>query len=247
MRKFGTGLVLLLIAGGVLISGRLSVRAQERGPNVPQSRLAPGPERAPQVEDRAGPPVVSVQDALLRPFSFPFATPTALADVCQHLHQTLKAPVVLDRAALDRLELRSDDAVQLQLEGVRLKVGLKLLLDQVGLTFQVVPEDNLLILTASQGSADPIDRVLSEIKALHHDVHDLQDSVDEILAALAPEEDGGGARMRKPTIIEEVPGETKPGEKREPPPTRTIRKSTIRTAALGSPSQRPQRRPAAAG
>ena len=179
MRSFGTGLVLLLMAVGVLVSARLSVRAQERGPNVPQERVGPRPKRAPQGGDRAGPAVVSVQDALLRPFSFPFATPTSLAEVCEHLHQTLKAPVVLDRAALDRLELKPEDPVQLRLEGVRLKVGLKLLLDQVGLTFQVVPEDNLLILTDTQGSADPIDRVLTEIKALHHDVHDLQDSVDE--------------------------------------------------------------------
>ena len=92
------------------------------------------------------------------------------------------------------------------------------LLDQVGLTFQVVPEDNLLILTDSPGSADLIDRVLTEIKALHHDVHDLQDAIDEITAALMPDEEAGGARMRKPTIIEEVPGEKKPGEKPEPPP-----------------------------
>jgi hypothetical protein len=218
MRSFGTGLILLLIAAGVLVSARLSVRAQERGPNRLPERVPSRIDRAPAGGDQAGPPVVSVQDALLRPFSFPFATPTALADVCEHLHQALKAPVVLDRAALDRLELKPEDRVQLELEGVRLKVGLKLLLDQVGLTFQVVPEDNLLVLTDSQGSTDPIDRVLSEIKALHHDVHDLQDSVDELINALAPEDEGGGARMRKPTIIEEVPDGTKPGEKTEPAP-----------------------------
>ena len=130
--------------------------------------------------------------------------PTSLADVCEHLRQTLKAPVVLDRAALDRQELKPEDPVQLQLEGVRLKMGLKLLLDQVGLTFQVVPEDNLLILTDSQGSADPIDRVLTEIKALHRDVHDLQDAVDEIRRSLGVDAEGG-AEMRKPTIIEEMP------------------------------------------
>jgi hypothetical protein len=218
MRRFGTGLVLLLMTAGVVAFARLSVRAQERGERVPPERTVARPDAAPGAGDRAGTATVSVQDALLRPFSFPFAKPTALADVCEHLRRALKAPVVLDLAALDRLELDPEDPVQLQLEGVRLKVGLKLLLDQVGLTFQVVPEDNLLILTDTQGSTDPIDRVLSEIKALHRDVHDLQDSVDDILAALAPETEGGGARMRKPTIIEEVPGEAKPGEKPEPPP-----------------------------
>ncbi len=231
MRRFGTGLVLLLMAAGALVTARLSVRAQERGPSFPQEKVVGRSQRAPQDGDRPGPDMVSVQDALLRPFSFPFAAPTSLADVCEHLHQALKAPVVLDRAALGRLELKPEDPVQLQLEGVRLKVGLKLLLDQVGLTFQVVPEDNLLILTDSPGSADPIDRVLTEIKALHHDVHDLQDALDEITAALTPDEDGGGARMRKPTIIEEVPGEKKPGEKTEPPPKGTTDRPRSRAGA----------------
>ncbi len=34
--------------------------------------------------------------------------------------------------------------VQLELDGVRLKTGLKLLLDQVGLTHQVIAEDKLV-------------------------------------------------------------------------------------------------------
>jgi hypothetical protein len=108
--------------------------------------------------------------------------------------------------------------VQLQLEGVRLKTGLKLLLDQVGLTFQVIPEDNLLILTDIQGSTDPIDHILTEVKALHRDVHALQDAMDDILWSLGFDTEEGGAKMRKPTIIEEVPGEEKPGEKSQAPP-----------------------------
>ena len=39
---------------------------------------------------------------------------------------------MLDLAALDRQGVEPDEAVQLELEGVRLKTGLKLLLDQVG-------------------------------------------------------------------------------------------------------------------
>jgi hypothetical protein len=202
MKSVHAGLLLLLVAVVGTVSFRLTVRAQDR----------PG---APLPEAAAG--AISVQDALQRPFSFPFATPTSLADVCQYLRQTLRAPVVLDRAALDRLELKPEDPVQLQLDGVRLKTGLKLLLDQVGLTFQVVPEDNLLILTDTHGSSDPFDRVVSELKALHHDVHDLQDTVDDISWSLGVEGEGG-AKMRKPTIIEEVPGESKPGEKTEPAP-----------------------------
>ncbi len=162
-------------------------------------------------------PTVSVQDALQRPFTFPFEEPVTLSHVCQYLKKLLRAPVVLDLAALDRQELRPDDQVQLQLEGVRLKTGLKLLLDQVGLTFYVVPEDNLLVLTDVTGSSETMDHVLSELKALHRDVHDLQDAVDDVKWSLGVDEEGG-ARMRKPTIIEEVPGDDKQQGKSEPRP-----------------------------
>ena len=43
--------------------------------------------------------VGTLQDALLRPYRFPFSRPTPLNQVCTHLQQTLKAPVVLDLAA----------------------------------------------------------------------------------------------------------------------------------------------------
>jgi hypothetical protein len=211
MKDLRTGLALLALVVGVLGTARWTLRAQER-PNGPDLQ-APAAARA---HDRGGAGVLSVQDALQRPYTFPFAAPTSLNDVCQHLRRTLRAPVVLDRAALERQELEPDDQVQLELEGVRLKTGLKLLLDQVGLTFHVVPEDNLLVLTDTHGSEEPIDRVLSEVKALHRDVHDLQDAVDDILATLGVGEEGG-AKMRKPTIIEELPGEKKPAEKPEPP------------------------------
>src|SRR5262249_62380799 len=111
------------------------------------------------------------------------------------------------------LGLKVDDMVQLELEGVRLKTGLKLLLDQLDLTFKVVPEDNLLIITDETGADDPSERLLGEVKTLHRDLHDLQDAVDEVRDALGigAEE---GPRMRKPTIIEEVPVE--PGKPAAP-------------------------------
>jgi hypothetical protein len=147
---------------------------------------------------------------LHRPLSIPFGTPARLDEVCRHLGRILRAPVVLDKAALDRHELKPDDTVQLELEGVRLKTGLKLLLDQVGLTYRVVPEDNLLIVTDQEGAEDPVERVLAELKALHRDVHALQDEVDYLREDLGLDE--GGPKMRKPTIIEEKP-EEKAGEK----------------------------------
>jgi hypothetical protein len=158
-------------------------------------------------------PTGSVQDALLRPYHFGFGRPTSLADVKERLARDLGAAVVLDLAALDRLEIEPEDTVTLELDGVRLKTGLRLLLDQVGLTYRVVADDNLLILTDKEGSDDPLERVMAELHELHRDVHDVQDAIDELRelsGLLGPE----GARVRKPTIIEEMPENPvqKPGE-----------------------------------
>jgi hypothetical protein len=115
---------------------------------------------------------------------------------------------VIDRAALDRQGLKADDEVQLRLEGVRLKTGLKLLLDQLDMTYQVIPEDNLLVLTDVTGASDPMSEVSAQLKSLHRDLHDLQNAVEDIRAAMGLGEEGG--KMRKPTIIEEiVPGKEK--------------------------------------
>jgi hypothetical protein len=200
-----------LVALVGIASARLTLQAQD------------GREREPEpVRSRAEKPnaPVSVQDALERPFAMPFGRPTSLEEVASHLSRTLHAPVLLDRAALDRQDVRPSDTVQLELQGVRLKIGLKYLLDQVDLTYRVVPEDNLLVLTDAEGSDDPLKQVLHELKALHRDVHDVQDAVDDILSVLGMEEDG--PKVHKPTIIEEMPAE--PAEKKpaiETPAPRT--------------------------
>jgi hypothetical protein len=140
---------------------------------------------------------------LLRPYHFPFSKPTPLSQVCAHFKETLKAAVVLDLAALDRQDVEPDDPIQLELDGVRLKTGLKLLLDQVGLTYRVVAEDNLMIITDREGSDDQGDRIWSELRALHRDLHELQGDVDELRDYLGDDREGG--HVRKPTIIEELP------------------------------------------
>ena len=225
MRGLRTGLVLLLLVASVVATARLTLRAQEReasGLPLPRTQGPRGETRETRrdpllAKPEAATSPISVQDALQRPFTFPFAEPTTLADVCQFLRRELQAPVVLDLAALDRLDLKADDAVQLQLESVRLKTGLKLLLDQVGLTYDVIAEDNLLVLTDQRGAKGPIEQVLSELKSLHRDIHDLQDAVDDIQWLLGDAE-GEGARVRKPTMIEEMPAEQKPDEKPEAAP-----------------------------
>jgi hypothetical protein len=215
-------LVLAGLIGGVLLSGGLVLRAQDGAKAVPKSARqqdAKAQERLPDstvettvIEPNPTPEIAArdaasagstLEVALLRPYRFPFARPTPLFQVCAHLKQTLKAEVVLDLAALGRQDVEPDDMVQLELEGVRLKTGLKLLLDQVGLTYRVVALDNLMIITDLEGSEDPTDRVLSELQALHRDLHALQDDVDELRDFVGDERQGG--RVRKPTIIEELP------------------------------------------
>jgi hypothetical protein len=225
----------MFLLGGVLIglvaSGRIVLHAQDRaaplstdarrsqtdvsGETLPrQERPARAEAAAVTGLDSARAGRASVQDALVRSYRFPFSRPTTLAQVCLHLKETLGVPVVLDIAALDRQDVDKDDTVQLDLEGVRLKTGMKLLLDQVGLTYHVVPEDNLLIITDHQGSDDPLDRIWNELRTLHRDLHDVQDAVDELSDALCGDEQDG-PRVRKPTIIEEKPDRNPAGP--EPP------------------------------
>lgn len=232
---------MLLVLGlltGLVASGRMALRAQDRvlspvpDPSAPGGgelrgpAVRPGLARAVEPGQAGGlePPragQASVQDVLLRPYRFPFSRPTSLAQVCLHLKQTLGVPVVLDVAAMDRQNVDPESAVQLELDGVRLKTGLKLLLDQVGLTFHAIPEDNLLIITDRQGSDDPLDRVWNELRTVHRELHDVQDAVEALTDALYSDQPEG-ARVRKPTIIEEKPDEDAanpggaPGEKKEP-------------------------------
>jgi len=179
MRWARWGLVMVAVASGAVATTRWSLLAQDRAKAPGRLGAAAAPR----------PAVASVQDALLRPLDLPFAEETTLEGVREHLARALGAPVVLDRSALDRLELKPEDTVQLDLKGVRLKVGLKLLLDQVGLAYRVEPEDNLLILTDPEASDEPDRRMAAELKSLHRDLHDLQDAVDDLRALV--EEDLG--------------------------------------------------------
>jgi hypothetical protein len=203
-----SGLALALaVAALTIASARWTLRAQDRQEG-PQARVPKAHAPEPVPEAAAVPPPresrPTVQDALLRVYPLHFADETTLEEVAAHLRTVLGAPVVLDRAALERQDLTPDATVRLELDGVRLKTALELLLDQVGLTYRVIPEDNLLVLTDAQGSDDPSAQLLDELKALHRDVHDLQDAVEELYQALVPE-DQEGVKMPIPTAATGVP------------------------------------------
>jgi hypothetical protein len=171
--------------------------------------VADDPVNAPAAQASTPSSSPTVHDLLVRPYHFTFSRPTSLLQVCNHLKQTLKVPVVLDIAAMGRQDVEPEDTVQLELDGVRLKTGLKLLLDQVRLTYHVVAEDNLLIITDREGSEQPLDRVLAELQTIHRELHDVQDTVEDLTDYLAVEK-GEGPRVRKPTIIEEMPENAPP-------------------------------------
>jgi hypothetical protein len=148
----------------------------------------------------------SIQDALLRAIDMPFAADTTLERVVAHLREKTGARVVLDIAALDRLEITDRATVRLQIDGVRLKTALRLMLDQLSMTYRVEPEDNLLILTDVRGAEETNERILREIEDLHFEVRDLQDAVMELLDVMFE----GAPEVKNPTIREGAPGDPIP-------------------------------------
>lgn len=177
-----------------------------------------GPSHAQESQPQTRSATPHITDAMLQPVRLPFAEGKSLEDVAAYLRKELKANVVLDLAALDRHELKPTDRVRIDLDGVRLKTALKLLLDQVALTTKVIPEDNLLIITDKSEEAEPLAQVLEEIRALHRDLHSIQDDVRDVRALLdVPMEGEPVAKARNPTIIEERPAEQgKPKEQEKP-------------------------------
>lgn len=145
----------------------------------------------------------SLSAALELPASFPFGRETPLSAVAAHLRRDLDAQVVLDLAALKRLKLDESVPVRLDLQDVKRTTGLRLLLEQVDLTYRVDDEDNLLIITDREGAAEPLDRIESRLDDLHRDLHALHDAVEEVYQTVAPESEG--PLLRSPTIIEEAP------------------------------------------
>ncbi len=235
--KWVCGVLVLVVvavaASAVMVQRSLSGQNRSRPLfRVHPATLATEPTPAPRSDQRADDPVpvpaISVGDALLRPLDLPFGEPTTLADVQKYLAGALGAPVVLDLAALDRLGLDPEDRVQLDLKGVRLKTGLKLLLDQLGMTWRVVAEDNLLILTDPTETADPIDRALRQLKVIHDEMHDLRDAVDD-LRSLVEEELGVDPETdpNKAIFVRAPARPTRPRPRPAPAPTpRSTRSET---------------------
>jgi hypothetical protein len=135
---------------------------------------------------------------------FPFGQGTTLKQVAEHLARESGGQVVIDRAALARLELDESAEVQLELKGIRLKTGLRLLLDQVDMTYRVEAEDNLLVLTDRLGAEDPMNRIVRELEELHLDLHEVKNRVSMLMELMIEPMQGD---IRNPMMREELPVE----------------------------------------
>ncbi|MDG3005822.1 hypothetical protein [Paludisphaera mucosa] len=215
---------------GLMAAARMPLHAQKPPQEAADSPPTPiGTAATPRTEGKG-----SLQEALLRPYAFDFGRPTPLEQVARKLSADLGGEVVLDIAALERLDVKKDDPVELELKGSRLKTGLKLLLDQVGMTYRVLAEDNLMILTDKEGSDEPLDRVWTELGHVHRELHDVQDALDELLDRAEGRDD---LHLRQPTIIDEMPGV--PGAEPSPPGAEP---APTDAPADASPPKRPRTR-----
>ena len=230
---------------GLIASTQLPLHAQKHPRETIVQDVPREIDSRPAPENPAASGKVSLQDALHRPYIFAFGRPTPLSEVARRLSADLGGQVVLDLAALDRLELKPEDAVELELKGARLKTGLKLLLDQVELTYRLVPEDNLLILTDDEGAEEPLDKVWSELGHLHRDIHDIQMMVEYLYdtsGAEAEMKEDGEPRLEQPTIIEEMPG-APGGPRAEDAAPKADQKPDAKDDDPRTPPKRPRTRP----
>jgi len=100
----------------------------------------------------------AIQAKLDSPIAIPFASETPLEDVLKYVKQATAGdalpagiPIYVDPISLQESEKTMASTVQLNLEGVTLRRGLGLMLDQLKLTFAV--EDGLLIISAEDRMA----------------------------------------------------------------------------------------------
>ena len=169
------------------------------------SSLKDAGDKSPRVERRSTPKgSISLVEAMLKPSDLPFQEPTTLEHVEAHLRKLLGAPVVIDRAALERKDLTTESTVHIdRLEGVRLKTALRLLLEPIGLVARVIPDDHILLLTDLEGSEDPNERILAELKAVHRELHDVQNALDDVYDSVVDEDalDRDEAQPHKAAIV----------------------------------------------
>lgn len=120
--------------------------------------------------------------ALGKPLDMPFPNETPLEDVLKYIKQATESevtphgiPIYVDPVGLMKAEQTTSTPVQIELNGIPLATTLRLMLRQLGLTYDVTDEGFLAITseTATSGQ-DPDAAILDELRALRREVSTLR-------------------------------------------------------------------------
>ena len=108
------------------------------------------------------PKTQAINDKLEQPLSMPFANETPLEDVLKYISQNTQGPnddgiqIHVDPIGLEDASATMQSTVRINLEGVPLKRALKIMLDQLDLTYTV--QDGLLFISWKGAEDLPTDR-----------------------------------------------------------------------------------------
>jgi hypothetical protein len=148
-----------------------------------------GAEAAPRIHVRE--PVsgraAKIWLALQTPIAMPFAEETPLEDVIKHIKSSTASkdlpdglPVYIHPIGLQEAEKTVTSPVRFAVEGVPLATSLKLMLEQLELTYRVHP-DGFVIIDAQESprsqAVDPTLQILDELRALRSEVKQLRTQV----------------------------------------------------------------------
>lgn len=125
---------------------------------------------------------------LERPISIPFDTDTPLGDALEYVRQATAnveggmeggIPIYADEIGLQDAEQSLQSPIRMNLDGVPLKTTLRLMLEQLDLVYEILPE-GLLVVTSKQSRSsyiDPTLLLLDEVRALRAEVEGLKDLI----------------------------------------------------------------------
>ena len=192
-RVGGPGSIVFLLPGAMVISQTAAVHGQIEQRYAKMLRPVRPPARQRARPPRHGRP--TPQLVLAQPADFTLLN-TPLDDVVKSLADKHKVNLRLDQKALADVGLGADTPVTLQLHGVRLESGLRLLLGQIDLTF-MTDKDGILITTMEEAEQD--------LRQVSYPVRDLvprgnfDELIDVITSTVAPTtwaEVGGPGNIR---------------------------------------------------
>lgn len=133
-----------------------------------------------------GAKAIPILEQLERPIPMTFETATRLGDVLEYIRKETVSddmkngiPIYVDDLGLQEAEQTLESPIQINLEGIPLRMTLELMLRQLDLAYHVYP-DGLIEITSKtreHAEADPMLLILDELRALRAEVKELKDKV----------------------------------------------------------------------